>query len=119
MLFQETLFYTHVLSIPVFGVVSQDILQHAVHLPRHIYITLLLLELTWYGAAAVMTRFGCLCWGSSHEEWCCLYLMFAPRHAALCADDVLILVKLQYVCIRGVYWLIGLTSSLTCNFVLR
>jgi len=70
---QETLFYTHVLSIPVFGLVSQDILHHAVHIPRHIHIALLLLELTCYGAAAVMTRFGCLCWGSSHEEWCCLY----------------------------------------------
>lgn len=82
---QETLFYTHVLSIPVFGLVSQDILHHAVHIPS-----------------------------------CCDDSIWVPLLGEQPRGVVLLVLNVcsQYVCIRGVYWLIGLTSSLTCNFVL-
>lgn len=82
---QETLFYTHLLSIPVFVLVAGDVYRYAVLVVGHC-------------DRVIVPTVGPV-----------------PRGGAL----LLMNVCTQYLCIRGVYQMIAVTSSLNCSFVLN
>jgi len=81
---QENLFYTHLLSIPVFALVGPDIATHAAILNKCDVMPLpsmgLIVPLPW------------------------VYLFLN--------------VVTQYICVRGVYMMVGTTDNLTCALVL-
>ena len=99
---QETLFYTHLLSIPVFVLVANDVYYYgAVVLGQCDNITVSRVGTVPRGAALLLMN---------------VLTQVCFSTCSVCNLDLL---SVQYLCIRGVYKLIGITNSLSCSFVLK